>query len=77
MSGPYAMDNGEVIWAEVIPTSSRKPWRHRWVYEVHSQRGQAVVDMESAPEGSAFTLRKTIRRATAAAYQFAYEAENE
>jgi hypothetical protein len=76
MSGPYVTDGGEVVWAEVIPTLTRAPWKRRWWYEVHSQV-PGLLDKKDLGAGTAFTLRKIIRLATANAYAVAYEAENE
>jgi hypothetical protein len=80
--GPYPMNNGGVLWAEVEPTPKRN-WRplpgrmSRWWFEVHSDHPDEECGTTWAytkgGSGGAFTFRQCVDKAMTACYHFAYE----
>lgn len=73
--GPYILEDGGVMWAEVVP--GRKGG---WWYEIHSKRPseQDTVTWAYTDRGSggAFTFRRCVRQARDALYYLAYQRED-
>lgn len=69
--------NGEVFYAEVVPSGYIKwwrrflPWVGNWWFEVHSDRDSYAL--EPGGSGGAYTLSGCVRKASTAVQKIAWE----